>query len=128
MGDRARRYVIADGSGLSRLNFVSARMLIRILRVMTRDAESMAAFEATMPIAGHDGTIANRMKASRAEGNVKAKTGTLTSVRALSGYVDTADGERVVFSTICNNFTTPTATVDAVVDQAMARLASFTRR
>jgi len=68
------------------------------------------------------------MKATRAAGNARAKTGTLRSVRALSGYVRSIDGERFVFSMIANNFQAPTSAVDTVVDQAVAQLASFTRK
>ena len=62
------------------------------------------------------------MRGTRAEGNVKAKTGSLTNVRSLSGYLTTAAGERIVFSAIANNFTTPNATVDAAVEAALERV------
>ncbi len=121
------QFAVADGSGLSRLNFVSASAITTILRAMARSPELFAPFEATLPIAGRDGTIAGRLKATRAEGNAIAKTGTLRSVRSLSGYVRTADGERLVFAFLVNNFTVPTASVDRVVDQAVERLATWTR-
>jgi D-alanyl-D-alanine carboxypeptidase/D-alanyl-D-alanine-endopeptidase (penicillin-binding protein 4) len=115
-------YVIADGSGLSRMNFVSASMIMAILRAMARDARQFDAFVATLPVAGQDGTIAGRMKGTRAEGNVKAKTGTIANVRSLSGYLTTTAGERVAFSMIANNFTAPSATVDAAVEAALERV------
>ncbi len=121
------QYRIADGSGLSRVNFVSAQMIVRILRAMAKDPQNFAAFEATLPIGGKDGTIAARMKGTHAEDNVHAKTGTLGHVRSLSGYLTTADGERLVFSMIANNFQAPSATVDAAVDTALDRLAQHRR-
>lgn len=121
------QFVTADGSGLSRLNFVSASMITTILRAMARTPALFTPFEATLPIAGRDGTIAGRFKATRAEGNAIAKTGTLQSVRSLSGYVRTASGERLVFSFLVNNFTVPTSAVDGVVDQAVERLATWAR-
>lgn len=121
------QYAIADGSGLSRVNFVSASMILKILRAMARDPRSAEAFEATLPIAGRDGTLSGRMKATRAEGNARAKTGTLQRVRSLSGYVRTADDERLAFSIVANNFIAPTAAVDAVVDHVVERLANFSR-
>jgi D-alanyl-D-alanine carboxypeptidase/D-alanyl-D-alanine-endopeptidase (penicillin-binding protein 4) len=117
-------YVVADGSGLSRNNYVSAAMIVGILRAMARDGRLADAFVATLPIAGKDGTIASRMKGTRAEGNVKAKTGTISNVRSLSGSLTTATGERIVFSAIANNFTTPSATVDAAVEAALERVIS----
>ena len=121
------QYRIADGSGLSRVNFVSAQMIVRILRAMARDPQNFALFDATLPIGGKDGTIASRMKGTRAEDNVHAKTGTLGHVRSLSGYLTTAGGERLVFSMIANNFQAPASAVDAAVDAALERLAQRTR-
>lgn len=117
------QYRIADGSGLSRVNYVSAQMIVRILRAMAKDPKNLAMFEATLPVGGKDGTLRNRMKGTRAEDVVHAKTGTLGHVRALSGYLTTAGGERLVFSMIANNFQAPAATVDAAVDAALERLA-----
>jgi D-alanyl-D-alanine carboxypeptidase/D-alanyl-D-alanine-endopeptidase (penicillin-binding protein 4) len=122
------QYVLADGSGLSRHNLVTASTVLRVLEVMARSPRHAEPFEATLPVAGVDGTLSSRLRATRAEGNVKAKTGTLLRVRSLSGYLTTADGERLVFSMLANHFPAPTRTVDAVVDQALERLASFTRR
>lgn len=115
-------YVVADGSGLSRNNYVNASMLVAILRAMARDATLAEPFLATLPVAGKDGTIGSRMKGTRAEGNVRAKTGTIANVRSLSGYLTTTAGERIVFSAIANNFTTPSATVDAAVEGALERV------
>jgi D-alanyl-D-alanine carboxypeptidase/D-alanyl-D-alanine-endopeptidase (penicillin-binding protein 4) len=120
-------YALADGSGLSRHNLVTASTIVRILQVMAQTPRHAQAFAATLPIAGVDGTIAGRMKATRAGNNVTAKTGTLMSVRALSGYLATLDGERVVFSIIANHFTVPTRVVDTAVDAALERLANLSR-
>jgi D-alanyl-D-alanine carboxypeptidase/D-alanyl-D-alanine-endopeptidase (penicillin-binding protein 4) len=121
------QFVISDGSGLSRMNYVCASTITRILRAVARDPQSFDAFVATLPIAGKDGTIASRMRGTRAEGNVKAKTGTIRNVRSLSGYLTTADGERLTFSMIANNFTVPSSVVDGVVDGALERLSNRTR-
>ena len=118
------QYVVADGSGLSRMNYVSATMITRILTAMARDAAAFPKLEATLPIAGRDGTLAGRMRGTKSEANVRAKTGTLTSVRALSGYLTTDAGERVVFSAIANNYTVPASVVDAVVEAALERVIS----
>jgi D-alanyl-D-alanine carboxypeptidase/D-alanyl-D-alanine-endopeptidase (penicillin-binding protein 4) len=62
-------------------------------------------FLASLPIAGVDGTIRRRMKGTAAEGNVRAKTGTLRYANALSGYVTTGTGERLAFSLMLNRHT-----------------------
>jgi serine-type D-Ala-D-Ala carboxypeptidase/endopeptidase (penicillin-binding protein 4) len=61
-------------------------------------------FRDSLPIAGGDGTLQNRMKDTSAAGNVRAKTGTLKFVNALSGYATTAGGEHVAFSLLLNNY------------------------
>jgi D-alanyl-D-alanine carboxypeptidase/D-alanyl-D-alanine-endopeptidase (penicillin-binding protein 4) len=119
-------YVLADGSGLSRYNYVTADMLVKILYRM-QDSKHAASFEPTLPIAGVDGTLAERMKGSRREGNVRAKTGSIANVRALSGYVTTRDNEKLAFSILANHFNLPNATIDAVADGIVERLADFSR-
>jgi D-alanyl-D-alanine carboxypeptidase/D-alanyl-D-alanine-endopeptidase (penicillin-binding protein 4) len=120
-------HIIVDGSGLSRYNYITANLIVHILRAMARDPKNAATFEALLPIAGQDGTLRNRMKGTKAEGNVHAKTGTLSAVRSLSGYLRTADGERIGFSIIANNFKAPSAIVDGIAELAVERLSNFTR-
>lgn len=117
-------YVQADGSGLSRYDYVTAEMLVAILEHFHRDP----AFVATLPIAGTDGTVATRMRATRAEANARAKTGSISNVRALSGYVKTRDGETLAFSVLANNFTVPAATINWMTDLAVETLANYSRK
>ena len=121
-------HVIADGSGLSRYNYVSAGMLATILEHVYDDQRLRSDFMATLPIAGRDGTLASRMKRTRAEGNALAKTGAIANVRAVSGYVRTRDGETLVFSILANDFVIPAATVNWIADLAIETLANFSRR
>jgi D-alanyl-D-alanine carboxypeptidase/D-alanyl-D-alanine-endopeptidase (penicillin-binding protein 4) len=118
---------LADGSGLSRYNLVTARVLLQILREMWRNPAHRDRFYATLPIAGQDGTLDERFHGTRAAGNAHAKTGTLSGVRALSGYVRTVQGEMLAFSMLANNFIVPTPSIDSVVDLAVERLAHFSR-
>jgi D-alanyl-D-alanine carboxypeptidase/D-alanyl-D-alanine-endopeptidase (penicillin-binding protein 4) len=120
-------YVEADGSGLSRYDFVTAGMITTLLEHMYRDPKHHDAFLATLPIAGKDGTIASRMKETRADGNALGKTGSISNVRALSGFVRTRDGDTLVYSILANNFTVPAATVNWMADAAVARLADYRR-
>ncbi len=93
---------MADGSGLSRLNLVSCGNIARLLVHMYSHKSSKYYIE-SLPVAGVDGTLRNRMKGTPAEGSVKAKTGYIGGVSSLSGYVTSAAGQPFVFSIIFNN-------------------------
>ncbi|HEV2017769.1 MAG TPA: D-alanyl-D-alanine carboxypeptidase/D-alanyl-D-alanine-endopeptidase [Gemmatimonadaceae bacterium] len=117
-------FVIRDGSGLSDQDLLTPETIVRVLDRIQRDT-AFAAYYNAMPIAGVDGTIDTRMKGTPAEGNVHAKTGTLAKARSLSGYVTTADGERLIFSILANNTTTPGSAVTQVADNIAAALAAY---
>ncbi len=121
-------FVMYDGSGLSRYNYVTADTLVKILKQMYEDPRHRENFMATLPIGARDGSLANRFKGTRAEGAVRAKTGSIANVRSLSGYVQTADGEPLVFSMLVNHFTAPQSSIDALTDRVVAKLAEFSRR
>jgi D-alanyl-D-alanine carboxypeptidase/D-alanyl-D-alanine-endopeptidase (penicillin-binding protein 4) len=116
-------FVIRDGSGLSDQDLLTPETIVRVLDRIQRDT-AFAAYYNAMPIAGVDGTIDTRMKGTPAEGNVHAKTGTLAKARTLSGYVTTADGERLIFAILANNTTTPGSTVTRVIDEIATALAA----
>jgi D-alanyl-D-alanine carboxypeptidase/D-alanyl-D-alanine-endopeptidase (penicillin-binding protein 4) len=120
-------YVISDGSGLSRYNYIAPSTITTILARMHADPRHREAFLATLPIAGKDGTISSRMRRSRAEGNALAKTGSIANVRSLSGYVKTRNGETLAFSILANDFVIPAATVNWIADLSVEILANFSR-
>lgn len=117
-------FKLGDGSGLSRHNLLAPETIVKVLDVMQRDT-AFAVFYNAMPVAGIDGTLKDRMKGTPAEGNVHAKTGSISAARSLSGYVTTADGERLLFSVMANNWTTPSTAVLDVIDQIAAALAAY---
>jgi len=121
------QYLQADGSGLSRYNYLTASVLVTVLTRMYADDRHYGPFITALPVAGVDGTIAGRMKGTRAQGNARAKTGSIANARALSGYVTSADGEPLVFSMIVNNFNVPQSQADAIIDRAVVRLAELRR-
>jgi D-alanyl-D-alanine carboxypeptidase/D-alanyl-D-alanine-endopeptidase (penicillin-binding protein 4) len=91
-----------DGSGLSRRNAVSPQEVVKLLVAMARDPENGDAFRGSLPIAGREGTVADRMRGTAAEGNCATKTGTLDGVSALSGYCN-AGGHTIAFSVLNNS-------------------------
>ena len=120
-------YVMSDGSGLSRYNYIAPSTITTILARMNQDPRHRDAFLSTLPIAGKDGTISTRMRRTRAEGNAVAKTGSIANVRSLSGFVKTRNGETLAFSIIANDFVIPAATVTWIADLAVEILANFSR-
>jgi serine-type D-Ala-D-Ala carboxypeptidase/endopeptidase (penicillin-binding protein 4) len=127
-GITATAFRSRDGSGLSRMDYVSADGLTRLLTRMWMDPKHREPFRSALPVAGVSGTLAERLKETPAMGRVWAKTGTLSNVRALSGYLDTRAGEPLVFSIIVNNFVVPVAQVDALVDRALLKLIELPTR
>ncbi|MBI2517649.1 MAG: D-alanyl-D-alanine carboxypeptidase/D-alanyl-D-alanine-endopeptidase [Opitutae bacterium] len=95
-----------EGSGLSRNNLTTAGATVELLAFMARHRES-AAFLASLPIAGVDGSLDKRFKGTPAEGNIRAKTGGLRWAASLSGYATTAAGERLAFSFMLNRHRPP---------------------
>jgi len=91
-GIPATTYVMSDGSGLSRYNYIAPSTITAILARMYADPVHRDAFVSTLPVAGRDGTLSTRMRRSPAEGNAAAKTGSIANVRSLSGYVRTRGG------------------------------------
>ena len=120
-------FVVRDGSGLSRSDLISPEAIVSILEAMRR-SQNFTVFYESLPIAGVDGTIRTRMRDTPAQANLRAKTGTLSMVRSLSGYVRTADGRLLEFSMLCNNWTTPQAAVDRVQDAIGSALAQLRLR
>ncbi len=123
------RFRMVDGSGLSRMDYVSARMTTKLLAYMWthENPEVTTAFVTSLPIAGVDGTLEARMTDGLAYGNARAKTGTLTGHSSLSGYVRTTAGTELAFSIMMNNYTLPSDHARDLQDEIVETLASFRR-
>lgn len=93
-------YKVADGSGLSLYNYVSAELLCALLRYAWRTPSIRQPLLQSLPIAGVDGTLEKRMRGTAAQGNVRAKTGTLTGISSLAGYCTMKDGRQLCFAII----------------------------
>jgi D-alanyl-D-alanine carboxypeptidase/D-alanyl-D-alanine-endopeptidase (penicillin-binding protein 4) len=126
-GARDDGYIIRDGSGLSRYDYVTPETLVHILDAM-RHSANFPLFFASLPIAGVDGTIRSRMRGTIAENNLHAKTGSVAQARSLSGYVRTLNGDTLVFSILTNNWNVPARTIEHAIDSIAVRLASHRRR
>lgn len=117
-----------DGSGLSRMDLVSPVQIVTLLRHMYQRKNLFSALYPSLSIMGVDGTLSTRLRDTRAEGNVRAKTGFLTGIRTVSGYLTSADGEMLAFSILANNYTTPVSLVNNLQDLVLLRLVNFSRK
>ncbi len=115
---------LEDGSGLSRYNLVSPAATVRLLEVMRRHA-AWTAFAASLPVAAVDGSLAERMRGTRAAGLLTGKTGTLTGVSALAGYLGPPDEPRLAYAVMVNGFVGDPAPIRAVQDRIGAALAEW---
>jgi len=120
-------FVVYDGSGLSRHDLLSPETLVRTLVAIQRDTAFHVLYDA-LPIAGVDGTLRTRMVGTAAAGNMRAKTGSLQFVRALSGYVTDGDGDRLAFSIVNNHFTVPVDSVSRFQNNVGVLLAGYRAR
>jgi D-alanyl-D-alanine carboxypeptidase/D-alanyl-D-alanine-endopeptidase (penicillin-binding protein 4) len=118
-GVRADEYVFYDGSGLSRQNLVTPRAVVALLEYASKQPWGKA-FRSTLPVAGIDGSLADRLKGTVAQGRVSGKTGSLGGVKTLSGYATTHHGDEIAFSILSNNLNIParkvTDAIDAIVE------------
>ena len=121
-GVHPERWSLQDGSGLSRSDLLSAHEIVSLLAAMDRHRYA-AVFRDSLPIAGVDGGLKNRMKGTPAQGRVLAKTGTLRHVNALGGYVTPRTGDRLVFYIVSNHNTVPGPEVTGAIDEVCNLLA-----
>ena len=120
------RVQFADGSGLSRHNLVSAQATVQLLQYMWThpDAAVREAFVASLPVGGRSGTIEYRFRGNApAGGNVQAKTGTLSNVIALAGYVRSTDGTPLAFAIMSNHHTSKSSAIRRAQDVIVNALA-----
>ncbi len=119
--------VLVDGSGLSRLNLVSPRTLVAILRAMERRFDARAEFAAGFGLLGVDGTVQRRYADSPASRHVRAKTGSLNGVRSLAGYAEGTRGETFAFVLFVNHLLAPVDRVAAAERRFVEALTGTTR-
>lgn len=119
--------LLRDGSGMSHKTYIPASDLTELLYTV-QEKSWYSVFESSLPVAGISdrmvgGTLRNRMTKEPVKGNVMAKTGSLTSVSTLSGYVNTVEGEKLIFSILNNNYIN--GSVTSIQDEIVTTLAEY---
>lgn len=117
-------YLLKNGSGLNDTNRFTARQVTTLLQAVWKRFPVAAEFISSLGIAARDGTMRLRMEGTDAAGRLRAKTGTLERVTALSGYVQSLGGERFAFSVLVNDWSGRSGPVNSSVDRLGVMLAS----
>ena len=110
-GIPTKNLALHDGSGLSRLNLVTPESTIGLLSAISK-SKNAGVFKDSLAIAGRDGTLRNRFRP--AAGRIFAKTGTLSNIDALSGFIVTQDGQLLAVSIYCNNDTSSNSSTSVI--------------
>ena len=121
LGVNPNSYKLADGSGLSRHNLISPEALVQTLRLMA-NSPAASIYRASLPVAGESGTLKNRINTTPNRVILQAKTGTLSGVSALSGYIEVPNYEPLVFSIIVNQSDLSAAKVRSATDEIVLLL------
>jgi D-alanyl-D-alanine carboxypeptidase/D-alanyl-D-alanine-endopeptidase (penicillin-binding protein 4) len=107
-GMNPANYKIADGSGISFYNLISSELILEVLKYFYYNKPDLyKVLKNSFPVAGVDGTLKNRMRKTSAANNVHAKTGTISGVSCLSGYLKSKDGDDIAFSIMIQNYVKP---------------------
>lgn len=105
LGLKSDNYKIADGSGVSRYNLITAELIIDVLKYFYENKpEIFQKFYNSLPVAGTDGTLKDRMQNTLCQNNVHAKTGTMVGISSLSGYITSKNYHTLAFSVIIQNY------------------------
>jgi serine-type D-Ala-D-Ala carboxypeptidase/endopeptidase (penicillin-binding protein 4) len=120
-GIKPDEFVFLDGSGLSRENLVTPEATVQLLQYCHQQPWGQQ-FEDTLPVAGTDGSLADRFRNTPAVGMVRAKTGSLSHVYALSGYATTDSGRHIAFAVMTNNNNMTTKQAQDMIDQVVLQL------
>lgn len=124
---RSDEYVFYDGSGMSRQNLVTPHAIVKLL-VYDHKQPWGRQLEDTLPVAGVDGSLAERFKGAAAQGRIHAKTGSLRNVNALSGYATALSGERIALSIMVNNHNLSSRVALQTIDQIANLLVEEAKR
>jgi serine-type D-Ala-D-Ala carboxypeptidase/endopeptidase (penicillin-binding protein 4) len=122
IGVGEKEYQLEDGSGLSRLNLLTPQTVAKLLQFMKQGPRAEV-FEQMLPIGGTDGSLKGRFQKDPAAPRIRAKTGTLSHVSGLSGFIDSGTHGPLVFSFFANNYRMPSKAIRDAMDEFCLLLA-----
>jgi len=113
---------IEDGSGLSPLNAINTREVVRLLVYMKNKGKNFNEYYASLPDAGKNGTLKNYFKDPQFDSRLKAKSGSMTRVRSFAGYFTTKSGKNMAFSIIINNYSGSSSNIISGIEENIREL------
>ena len=116
--------VLYDGSGLSRMNRISASHMFELLRYINGSSFAQD-FKQTLPVAGKTGTIRDLCVGQIGEGRVYAKSGTMTGIKSYAGYIDAVSGKKIAFSLIASDYSCSQSVVKTYMESIFNGLAGL---
>lgn len=114
--------LLYDASGLSRFNGISTQQFVSVLEFMYTKSSYKQVFYNSLAVAGENGTLSKMFLNSKAKGKVIAKTGTMTNIRSLSGYIQTKEKHTIAFTIIVNNCPQPSKWIKERIEQLVLKL------
>jgi len=121
-GIRTDGMFIEDGSGLSPVNSINARELVKMLSYMKSSGKYFPVYIKSLPDAGTEGTLKNYFRDPVFSSRLKAKSGSMTRVRSYAGYFSTISGKEVIFTVIVNNYIGPSKNIINGIEEIIKEL------
>lgn len=115
---------VIDGSGLSHNNLVKSKHIVQLLRTI-RNHQDWEIFRESLSIGGQDGTLQYRLKDSNAVGHIYAKTGSMSNVRALSGFIRAVNGHEYIFSILINHYSASANEIENLLDRIVTLIYNY---
>lgn len=122
VGIEANSLVTADGAGLSRYNLITPEQMVKVLNYAANHFHMGPEFIAALPIGGEDGNLRTRLTMEKMRGQIRAKSGTMSGLSNLAGYIIDENGERYVFAIMINGFIGSAAPYISLQDKILAAM------
>ncbi len=119
------KFIMYDGSGLSRFNAVSSKQLVTILLYMKKESKYFDTFYNSLPVAAKSGSLSNMFAGTYAENNLRAKSGYMSGVRSYAGYVKSKSNRNIAFAIIINNYVSSPYLVKSRIEQLLVKLSTL---
>lgn len=116
------KMLLYDASGLSRFNALSTQQFVSVLEFMYKKSSYKKQFYHSLAVAGENGTLSKMFLNSKAKGKVIAKTGTMSNIRSLAGYINTKDKHVIAFTVIVNNCPQPSKWIKSKIEEIILKL------